>query len=112
MTDHYLKVEVPYYYAIRDGRKPFEARKNDREYEEGDRLILCPFTAGLGFVEEPGMEPLIQRVSYVQTFGMAEGYVGLGLQRIAILDPGYARTTAFRALRDAKPFSPEVKEQP
>lgn len=99
MTDHFLKIQVPHYYALRDGRKTFEARRNDRGYEVGDKLILQPWDdASKAFVREPGMEPLVFLVTYVQTFGMADGHVGLSLRSLghvptldrAWVDAGFA----------------------
>jgi ParB family chromosome partitioning protein len=37
---HYIKCQVPYYEATMRGVKTFEYRKNDRQYEVGDRLHL------------------------------------------------------------------------
>jgi len=40
ITVHDLKIWPQYFEAVRDGRKTFELRKWDRDYKEGDRLIL------------------------------------------------------------------------
>lgn len=40
MTEHILKVQAPYFDALRDGSKTFEVRKNDRAYQRGDTLLL------------------------------------------------------------------------
>lgn len=37
---HYLKTESPYFQAVKSGIKPFEVRKNDRDFKVGDTLIL------------------------------------------------------------------------
>ncbi len=37
---HHLKTWPPYFQMILDGQKTFELRKNDRDFKEGDYLIL------------------------------------------------------------------------
>lgn len=46
MKVHDLKIKPLYFQAILDGRKSFEIRYNDRNYEEGDILILRENTSG------------------------------------------------------------------
>ena len=38
--DHDVKCWPEYFEAVRDGRKPFDLRFNDRDYRVGDRLRL------------------------------------------------------------------------
>lgn len=40
IKEHHLKTESPYYEDVRDGKKTFELRKNDRDFKKGDTLIL------------------------------------------------------------------------
>lgn len=40
---HELKVWKPYFKDIKEGRKGFELRLNDRDYKVGDELILNEF---------------------------------------------------------------------
>lgn len=40
MAVHYLKTWPSYFQAIKAGDKPFEVRRNDRDYQPGDTLIL------------------------------------------------------------------------
>ena len=37
---HEIKIEKQYYDAIKAGKKPFEIRKNDRDYKKGDILKM------------------------------------------------------------------------
>ena len=37
---HYLKTWPEYFQAMKSGKKTFEIRKNDRDYEVGDTLVL------------------------------------------------------------------------
>ena len=56
---HYLKIRPEHFQAVIDGRKPFEVRFNDRNFQVGDRVILeeykgnkyheeCPFFGKYG----------------------------------------------------------------
>lgn len=40
MATHKLKILPEYYQAAASGNKPFELRKNDRDYKLGDKLEL------------------------------------------------------------------------
>jgi ASC-1-like (ASCH) protein len=43
---HDLKVWPEYFAALIDGRKTFEARKNDRGFKVGDTLLLREYAPG------------------------------------------------------------------
>lgn len=43
MTEHYIKITPHFLERIEDWQKTFEVRKNDRDYQTGDRIILQPF---------------------------------------------------------------------
>lgn len=78
--EHDLKCLPEYFQAVRDGRKPFELRKDDRGFAVGDTLLLReyePMTPGYtGEVERV-------RVTYCLRGGewLAPGYVCLGVAR-------------------------------
>ena len=40
MKIHHVKINRPYLIALLSGRKPFEFRKNDRDYQPGDLVRL------------------------------------------------------------------------
>ena len=37
---HALKTLPEYFAAVKDGSKPFEVRKNDRDFKKGDKVLL------------------------------------------------------------------------
>ena len=37
---HHLKIKPEYFQAVINGKKPFEIRLNDRDFKQGDRVIL------------------------------------------------------------------------
>ena len=46
MTVHELKIKPEYYRDVVSGDKTFEIRKNDRNYQVGDLLVLSEFRNG------------------------------------------------------------------
>lgn len=73
---HSIKVKPPYYSAIIEGKKNFELRKDDRNYQVGDVLYLCEFDG-----ENYTGKQCIRRVTYKLSdfVGLASGYCILGL---------------------------------
>ncbi|TDX86206.1 DUF3850 domain-containing protein [Epilithonimonas xixisoli] len=43
MKKHKLKLRQPFFDDVYFNRKEFEVRKNDRDYQVGDRLVLFEF---------------------------------------------------------------------
>ena len=84
MTTHDLKVWPGYFDAIADGSKPFEVRKNDRNFQTGDTLVLREYSPGAD--EYTGRE-VRRTVSYMLSgddpmgfaFGLRQGFAVLGL---------------------------------
>lgn len=46
MTTHYLKTIQPYFEEVRKGNKQFEVRRNDRNFNVGDLVVLQEFIDG------------------------------------------------------------------
>jgi hypothetical protein len=84
---HELKTWPLFFEAVKNGTKQFEVRKNDRDFQVGDDLILKEF-APKGYYEEQDADVytgqfLHRKVSYVLKggeFGIKNGYVVLGLR--------------------------------
>lgn len=98
---HHLKTLPVYFDAVRRGDKTFEIRKNDRDFQTGDTLVLEEFKGGPPHAPRgPGQPPLTReelgytgntleiRVSYVlQGFpGIETGHVVMGLGQPETLD--------------------------
>jgi hypothetical protein len=80
---HELKILPEFYNDILSGKKNFEIRKADRDFQEGDKIILkeCDgvFTGRelerwIGYIHRGNGE-----------YGLSEGYCILGLKRSAPL---------------------------
>lgn len=86
--NHILKTWPPYYEDVLSGKKTFEVRKNDRNFEEGDWLFLrewCPVDN-----KYTGRQ-IGYAITYVLpggSFGIAPDYCVIGLSRSQILIDG------------------------
>ncbi len=69
MATHKLKTWGPYFFAVEAGLKTFEIRKNDRDFNVGDTLILQEYEPDS--MEYSGRE-IAKTVNY-----MAQGVFGL-----------------------------------
>ena len=76
---HALKTWPAFYEAVAGGRKPFEARKADRDFEVGDTLRLEEWSPTL---REYTGRSCLRLVTYIlrgPCFGVEAGWVVLGL---------------------------------
>ena len=84
MKMHELKTLPGYFVAAMQGRKPFEVRRHDRDFREGDVLVLREWTDGppYGYT---GRE-LRRRITYVlegicaREVGLRDGFCVLGVE--------------------------------
>ena len=81
MTTHELKILPQYFQAVWYGKKTFELRKDDRDYQRGDILVLKEWD-GMKFTGSA----LCVKVTYIlqdaMQYGLQNGYVILGIRRI------------------------------
>lgn len=76
---HDLKCWPEYFAAVRDGGKPFEVRKNDRDFRVGDVLRLWEFDPKLGVHTGKYFHRRVSYALHGGQFGIESGYVVLGL---------------------------------
>lgn len=78
---HALKCERLYWQQIKEGKKTFEVRLNDRGFEEGDILFLFPYWSGEGVFGDDDV--LVYRVTsclFGPGWGIDEDYVVMSIQ--------------------------------
>lgn len=79
---HMLKTLPNYFEAVRCGNKTFEIRKNDRNFQIGDTLVLQEYldtqnTQSIGGFT--GRE-ISRRITYITDFEQQPGYVVMAIQ--------------------------------
>lgn len=76
---HYIKCEKEFYQDVEEGYKPFEVRKNDRDYQAGDDIILKEYDKDLGILT--GRELKVNIIYYLDNYpGIEPGYCILGIE--------------------------------
>lgn len=76
-----LKILPKYYEDVRNGKKEFEIRKNDRDYKINDVLLLREFDG-----EKYTGRAIEKTIKYIYhgtgEYGLSVGYCILGLSRL------------------------------
>lgn len=84
MTVHELRILQPFFDHVKDGKKKFEIRKNDRNFSVNDSLVLKETFDLNG--EETGRKAYFD-ITYIlhKGPGLAKGYVILGISPRGLL---------------------------
>lgn len=79
---HELKTRTEYFKSVISGAKPFEIRKNDRDFKVGDFVALNEFDNKSGYTGESALF----EITYVMTDTeyVKEGFAVLGIRRCYI----------------------------
>lgn len=90
MKIHELKILPQYFEAVKSGEKTFELRKDDRDFQVGDVLMLKEFSLKEKYETIEGAETyfsgrkILRKISYIfkdesQEMGLSEEYAILGI---------------------------------
>ena len=75
MQEHIVKCWPEFFERAWRGEKPFELRKNDRDYQQGDRITLQEWDPNRGEYTGRWLDGTITFVAVgVQIFGLAEDF--------------------------------------
>lgn len=91
--EHELKINPKFIQRILDGTKTFEIRKNDRDYQVGDTLIMRAYDEQIGWPDHGVYDTVVAKVVYFTTAYQQEGYCVLGIQVINTGDENESTTT-------------------
>lgn len=82
MKLHNLKLHEKYWDDVMSGRKPFEIRKNDRDFKVGDRLHFLKVVDG----KAQDVNVNIFKVTYIlkdiPQYGLSPDYCILGIKEV------------------------------
>ncbi|MNM92122.1 hypothetical protein D3C81_1044440 [compost metagenome] len=76
---HELKCVNPYYEHVVSGIKPFEIRKNDRNYGAGDLIKLMEYDPEFNMLTG---KYSTYKITYVTDYEQKDGYVVLGIHQL------------------------------
>ncbi|MBQ0838093.1 RNA-binding protein [Lactiplantibacillus pentosus] len=75
--EHVLKILPEFYQPVVDHKKPFEIRKNDRNFKVGDYVKLREYAPWLdGYTGNEAVE----QITYMTDYHQEPGYVVLGME--------------------------------
>lgn len=77
---HLLKTWCNYYDRSVEGEKPFEVRKNDRDFQTGDILVLQEFDPVDNAFTGRDKDFVITYILHGGQFGIEQGYVVMGIR--------------------------------
>ena len=76
---HRLKIHPDYFEEVAEGRKAFEIRKDDRNYNRGDVLELEEFSDG-EYTGRACAKSVSYCLRHASEYGLKKGYVILSLK--------------------------------
>lgn len=119
---HKLKITPQYYKEVANGTKTFEIRKNDRNYQMGDIVILREYNEG---TEDYTGNELSFKIGFITSYGQVNDYVVFSIQPLEqkiyvveksvvdIFDGNHEEYTvgAFATEQEAEEFAQTLKEE-
>ena len=79
MKVHELKTLPVYFEAIKNGTKTFEVRKNDRNFQSGDMLLLREYDPAIGYIGSNDISVLVAFI-LSDTDYVKSGYVCMSIK--------------------------------
>ena len=82
MTTHYLKTWPEYFSRVLQGQKTFELRKNDRDFQVGDVLILQHYVPEDKAYGGDEIHVYVKYILHGPGFGIKKGYCVMSFEKI------------------------------
>lgn len=86
-TEHELKCWPEYFARIGTGQKTFEIRRNDRDFQVGDILILKEYDPAKGWPDHGSYETIRAEIIYMSSYEQKDGFVVLGIKVLTEPEP-------------------------
>jgi ParB family chromosome partitioning protein len=83
MRTHHLKTWPTQFEAVLLGVKTFEYRRNDRDFETGDTLVLCEFDPHTSRYSGRRFHVLVTYIIHGSQFGIPAGFCVMGVKETA-----------------------------
>ena len=80
MKAHELKIYPEYFEEVVSGRKKFEIRLNDRDFQKGDLVILKEVSPGLASIQTG--RKFKAKITYITAFQQKDNYVVFGIEEV------------------------------
>lgn len=71
--EHFIKIHTTYFESVLNDTKTFELRKNDRDYEVGDKLILNEINENTLYTGR-SLAVVITYILNGPTYGLCDGF--------------------------------------
>lgn len=75
-TTHELKIMPEFYNAVIENKKKFEIRKNDRNFQVGDNVVLREFSESAGYSGRYALGTIL----YITDYNQKEEYIVFSFQ--------------------------------
>lgn len=82
---HKIKLNIKFCKDVYNGRKMFEIRRNDRNYQVGDYIVFTP-VGEAGIVYHPVADEKYVITCVVDGWGLEQDFVALGIKNIIVGD--------------------------
>ena len=82
--NHILKTHPEYFQAIAQGLKTFDIRKNDRNFNPLDELILKEYNPATEQFTGAFVTVRVMYIMYGGQFGLEKGFVAMGIKLVTI----------------------------
>lgn len=86
-TEHELKLDTAYFGRVASGQKTFEIRRNDRDFQVGDILLLKEYDPQKGWPDHGSYDVIRAEVTYMTSYEQKEGFVVLGIRVLPDEEP-------------------------
>lgn len=82
MKIHNLKIAPEFYEAVIAGDKTFEIRKNDRNFQVGDRIIMAEYMNG-EYTTSPSVSA---HIGYITDYAQRDGFVVFSFYDMQVIE--------------------------
>lgn len=102
MKLHELKIEHKYLVEVAAGRKTFELRKNDRDYQRGDLVEFSVILKDGQILKSKVLYVITYVLKDVPEYGLADGFCIFSIKEVAPVSFPGARKVKIKTAQEAE----------